>query len=79
MPGLVIKSTWTGNQTCNLGMCPDQELNLQPFGYKTTLQPTEPHWPGLNLFFKYSSPHFYHQINTSCDDQSSELQSLPQH
>ena len=22
----------TGDQTCNLGMCPDWELNLQPFG-----------------------------------------------
>ena len=22
----------TGNQTHNLGMCPDQESNLQPFG-----------------------------------------------
>ena len=22
----------TGDQTHNLGMCPDQELNLQPFG-----------------------------------------------
>ena len=22
----------TGDQTCNLGMCPDPELNLQPLG-----------------------------------------------
>ena len=33
-------------------MCPDWELNLQPFSYRTTLQPTEPHWPGLSLYFK---------------------------
>ena len=24
-------SSLTWDQTCNLGMCPDQELNLQPF------------------------------------------------
>ena len=23
---------WTGDWTCNSGMCPDRELNLQPFG-----------------------------------------------
>ena len=32
---------WKGDQTCNLAMCSDWELNLQPFVYGTTLQPTE--------------------------------------
>ena len=30
----------------NLGTCPDQESNLQPFGYGMTLQPTEPYCKG---------------------------------
>ena len=32
-------------------MCSDQELNLQPFGYGMTLQPTEPYWPGQLISF----------------------------
>ena len=32
----------TRDQTCNLGMCPDQELNLRTFVYGTMLRPTEP-------------------------------------
>ena len=47
-------STWTQDRThrdqdvtCNLGMCPDQDSNPQPFSYRTMLQPTESHWPGL--------------------------------
>ena len=38
-PGPEIK------QTLNPGMCPDWESNLQPFGYGTTFQPTEPQGP----------------------------------
>ena len=40
--------------TQNLGTHPDQEPNLQPFGYRMMFQPTKPHWPGviLILFFK---------------------------
>ena len=34
--------TPTGNQTCNLGMCPDQELNSQPLGVWMMLQVSEP-------------------------------------
>ena len=34
---------WTKDQTCNIGICPDRESNLQPFGYGMMLQPTEPH------------------------------------
>ena len=43
--------TWTGDQTHNLGMCPDWELNAQTVGYGTTHQPAEPHWPGLSVGF----------------------------
>ena len=39
----------TGDQTHNPGTCPDQELNPQPFSYRTILQPTEPHWPEILL------------------------------
>ena len=48
------KCTWTGDWTCNLRMCPDQESNLQPFGYETMLQLTEPHWPGIFFFLSSS-------------------------
>ena len=30
--------------TCNPDMCPDQELNQQPFGLWDNAQSTEPHW-----------------------------------
>ena len=37
----------TGDLACNPGMCPDWELNQQPFGSQTGPQSTEPHqlWP----------------------------------
>ena len=37
--------------SCTLGIYPDQELNLQYFGYGMMLQPTERHRPGLCLIF----------------------------
>ena len=40
---------WTGNWTLSLAMCPDQELNPQPFCYGMMLQPTEPHQPGWGM------------------------------
>ena len=33
----------------NPGMCPDRELNQQPFGSQASTQPTEPHQPGLSF------------------------------
>lgn len=42
-----VQGTLTGNQTQNLGMCPDQELNQQPFGAQADAQPNEPHRTGL--------------------------------
>ena len=35
---------------CNPSTCPDWESNLQHFCYRTTLQPTETHQPGHELF-----------------------------
>ena len=49
-PGILHAQT--GDWTCSLHTCPDLELNPQPFGYKTMLQSTEPHWSGLPFFFK---------------------------
>ena len=37
----------TGDLAHNPGMCPDWELNRQPFGLQVSTQSTEPHQPGL--------------------------------
>ena len=41
----------TGDQACNPGMCPDWELNWQPFGSQACAQSTELHQPGPILTF----------------------------
>ena len=41
----------TGDLACNPGVCPDQELNRQPFGSQATTQSTEPQKPGLVFLF----------------------------
>ena len=39
----------TGDLAChNPGMCPDWELNQQPFGSQASAQSTERHQPGLS-------------------------------
>ena len=53
-PRLGIVHALTGNQTCNLGICPDQESNLQPFSFMRTFQPTESHQPGQYMSFSLS-------------------------
>ena len=35
-----------GGPSHNPGMCPEQELNQQPFHLQDDSQPTEPHWSG---------------------------------
>ena len=40
----------TGDLACNLGMCPDEELNWQPFVLQDDTQPTKPHQSGLGWF-----------------------------
>ena len=40
----------TGDLALNPGMCPDWELNQQPFSSQAGTQPTEPHKPGLNWY-----------------------------
>ena len=49
LPGWEIICAQTEDRIPDLGMCLDQELNLHPFGYRMTLQPTEPHQPGKGL------------------------------
>ena len=52
----------TGDLTHNPGMCPDRELNWQPFGSQDRAQPTELHQPGHilcnvdSLYSKESCP-----------------------
>ena len=44
----------TGVPACNRGMCPDWELNQQPFDSQAGTESTEPHQPGqLRIFLKY--------------------------
>ena len=38
----------TRDLACNPGMCPDCELNQQPFGSQARTQSTELHQPGLH-------------------------------
>ena len=40
----------TGDLAHNPGMCPDWELNWQPFGLQASTQSTEPHQPGLEAY-----------------------------
>ena len=42
---------------CSPGMCPDWELNRQPFTLWDNSRPTEPHWSGLNVL--YNLNHIY--------------------
>ena len=44
----------TRDQTHNLAVCPDQELNLHPFGVQDDDQPTEPPNQG-HVFLKETS------------------------
>ena len=41
----------TGHLACHPGMCPDWELNQQPFGSQAGAPSTEPHQPGPDPFF----------------------------
>ena len=45
---LLLTHTLTGDQICNLSMCPDQESNWRPFSLQGDAQPTEPHRSGLH-------------------------------
>ena len=40
-----------GDLACKPDMCPDQELNWQPFGLQVYTQSTEPHQPELYMNF----------------------------
>ena len=43
--------TPTGDLACHPGLCPDWELNRQPFGSQAGTQSTEPYEPGLGMHF----------------------------
>ena len=45
----------TGDLAHNPGMCPDGELNQQPFGSQAGTQSTELYQPGLNFSFTMNS------------------------
>ena len=45
--------TLTGDQTRNLGMCPDQELNSHIFTVQDDAPTNWAAWPGLKLLFLY--------------------------
>lgn len=49
--GLPPIRTLTGNQTYNLGMCPDQELNTQPLGVQDDVPTNQATQPELLLCF----------------------------
>ena len=44
----------TGDMAGNPGMCPNWELNQQPFGSQASAQSTEPHQPGWVVIFLWS-------------------------
>lgn len=62
----------TGNQTHDLGMYSDQESNLQPLIYETTLQPTGPAmalwqfltWSVIKIFLPTVANYFHHPYST---------------
>ena len=51
MDSLLPVHALTRNWTHNLGMCPDQELNLQPFGVQDNAPTNSATWPGQLLVF----------------------------
>ena len=48
---LPLIHTLTRNGVCNLGYVPWPGIEPTTFGYRTTLQATEPHWPGYEFLF----------------------------
>ena len=41
----------TKDQTCNVGMSPNQELNLQPFSAWNNAPTNQAMWPGPHILF----------------------------
>ena len=67
----------TGNWTCKPGMCPDRELNLQPFGAQEDAPTNGATWPGMPIHF----PRFKDRLLPGQDPcgNSSVLTSLEPH
>ena len=49
--GLPLMRPPTGDLAHNPGIFPDWESNWQPFGSQVGTQSTEPHQPGLSIYF----------------------------
>ena len=58
-PPIVCLTLPTGDLVCNPGMCPDWELNQQPFGPQAGAQSTKPHQPGTFFFLNINSSIYY--------------------
>ena len=57
----------TGDLACNPGMCPDWELNWQPFSPQASTQSTESHQQRVvSLSFKYTSCTKHIQCKNHC-------------
>ena len=54
---LPLACALTEDWSCNLGMCPDQELNQQPFALQDIAQPTELHQSRLQDYLKSNFLH----------------------
>ena len=48
----------------NPGMCPDWELNWQPFGSQAGAQTTESHQPGVESLFFRCTTEIFNENNT---------------
>ena len=60
-----------GDMACNPGMCPDWELNWQPFGLQAGTQSSEPYQPGLQTsIILISKTRFMTKVFFSKNNQS---------
>ena len=51
-----------GDVALSTGMCPDWELNLQPFSSQAMLNPLKPHQPGIDIILAFFSYKFLKSV-----------------